>query len=108
MIQFPHAKINLGLSVVSRRTDGFHNIETIFYPVPLYDVIEIIPSDTVSITVTGLTVPGKAEDNLLIRAWQLVKKFRPSLPALQILLHKAIPMGAGLGGGSSDAARFLL
>ncbi len=108
MIHFPHAKINLGLSVVSRRPDGFHDIETIFYPVPLYEAIEILHSGEVSLTFSGLPVPGKVEDNLLIRAWHLVKKYRPSLPSLQILLHKAIPMGAGLGGGSSDAARFLL
>jgi len=73
MIQFPHAKINLGLYVVSRRPDGFHNIETVFYPVPLYDVIEIVPSEDLSLTVTGLPVPGRPEENLLLRAWQLLK-----------------------------------
>ncbi len=108
MIQFPHAKINLGLSVISRRPDGFHDIETIFYPVPLYDVLEIVPAAETSLKITGLPVPGRTEDNLLLRAWQLVKAKRPFLPPLEILLHKNIPMGAGLGGGSSDAARFLI
>jgi 4-diphosphocytidyl-2-C-methyl-D-erythritol kinase len=89
--------------VLSKRPDGFHDLETCFYPVPWLDVLEIIPSDIFSFTSTGLGIPGKQEENLCIKAYQLLKnKF--GLPPVSIHLHKIIPMGAGLGGGSSDAA----
>ncbi len=109
MVTFPNCKINLGLNVVQKREDGFHNIETIFLPIPFYDALEILPSqnNTTTLTVTGLPIENNAE-NLCLKAFQLLKNDFPSLPEIDIQLHKAIPMGAGLGGGSSDAASMLL
>ena len=103
MISFPNAKINLGLHVVEQRTDGFHNIETVFYPVSLFDILEIIPSEKegVEFTSSGLPMPDDANANLITKAYQL---FSSNHPGIQIHLHKVIPMGAGLGGGSSDGA----
>ena len=104
MISFPNAKINIGLNVVERRNDGFHNIETLFYPVyQLYDVLEIIETEEVSLSVLGADISENIEDNLIIRAYRLLQADY-SLPALAFYLKKAIPMGAGLGGGSADAA----
>jgi 4-diphosphocytidyl-2-C-methyl-D-erythritol kinase len=108
MISFPHAKINLGLSIQSKRSDGFHNLETIFYPLPLRDVLEIVPSASTRFIVSGLDIPGDPDENLVLRALRLLKMDYPSIPSLEIHLHKAIPMAAGLGGGSSDAAEILL
>ena len=108
MISFPHAKINLGLSIVSKRQDGFHNLETIFYPLAIRDALEIIPSNSTKIILTGLKIGCISEDNLVLRAFGMVKKNYPSVSHLEIHLHKAIPMGAGLGGGSSDAAEMIL
>lgn len=118
MIVFPNAKINLGLRVVARRTDGFHDIETIFVPVKLCDGLEAIASHdgTFHFDQTGLTIPGDPSDNLCIRACRLLhplirKKTRETalsdLPPVRVHLHKVIPMGAGLGGGSSDGAWML-
>ena len=107
MISFPHAKINLGLSVVSKRQDGFHNLETIFYPLPLHDVLEIIPSKETSFFPTGLEIPGSADDNIVLRAYQILKEKYTQIESLEVHLHKAIPMGAGMGGGSSDAAEII-
>jgi 4-diphosphocytidyl-2-C-methyl-D-erythritol kinase len=107
MISFPHAKINLGLSIVSKRPDGFHNLETIFYPLPIRDVLEIIPSEKTRFLPTGLEIPGEIGDNLVMRAYQLLKSDFPIIGPLTIYLHKTIPMGSGLGGGSSDAAAML-
>lgn len=107
MVQFPNCKINLGLRVTKKRPDGYHNIETVFYPIQLKDALEIIPSTQQQFEVSGLEVTGKSEDNLCLKAFQLLKKDFPQLPALKIHLHKAIPMGAGLGGGSSDGAFML-
>lgn len=108
MLVFPNCKINLGLHICSKRADGFHNIETVFYPVAIKDALEILPShDTHSemlFTSSGLAVDGKEEDNICIKAYQLLKKDFPQLPAIKMHLHKAIPMGAGLGGGSADGA----
>jgi 4-diphosphocytidyl-2-C-methyl-D-erythritol kinase len=114
MINFPNCKINLGLQVLGKRADGFHNLSTIFYPIPLYDVLEIIPLDKsknhsfsvpdVVYTASGLQVFGEVANNLCIKAYQLLKKDFPELPPVQMHLHKAIPMGAGLGGGSADGA----
>jgi 4-diphosphocytidyl-2-C-methyl-D-erythritol kinase len=108
MISFPIAKINLGLSILSKRPDGFHNLETIYYPLPVWDVLEIIPSEYSTFISTGLPVPGENSMNLVIRAYETIKKNYPRTGNLEIHLHKAIPMGAGLGGGSSDAAQTLL
>jgi len=99
MVAFPPCKINLGLSIVRKRTDGFHDIETIFYPVPWTDILEVIPSDKFEFTVTGNVIPGKDDDNLCVRAHKIL-----DAPPAKIHLHKIIPTGAGLGGGSSDAA----
>lgn len=103
MISFPPCKINLGLQVVSKRPDGYHNIETCFYLLPWTDILEIIPSDVFAFSSSGIAVPGKQEDNLCLKAYQLLKN-NFVLTAVKIHLHKAVPMGAGLGGGSSNAA----
>lgn len=103
MVSFPNAKINLGLYVTEKRPDGFHTIESVFYPVPWHDVLEIIPSKKVTFTASGLSIPGKNEDNLCLKAYQLLSdNYR--IPPVHIHLRKEIPMGAGLGGGSADAA----
>lgn len=106
MICFPNAKINLGLNVVSKRPDGYHNIETIFYPVPLKDGLEIIKADHFSFSQTGIEVDAPIEKNLVIKAMRLLEE-QYSIPSLEIHLLKAIPFGAGLGGGSADAAFML-
>ena len=103
MIVFPNAKINLGLHVTEKRPDGFHNIETCFYPVPWREVLEIVPAKSTALTCTGLPVPGKSEENLCMRAYRALRRDF-DLPPVHMHLHKLIPMGAGLGGGSSDAA----
>src|SRR3982751_5824879 len=103
MVSFPPCKINLGLNILSKRADGYHNIETCFYPVPWTDILEIIPSKIFSFTVSGIEIPGNSDDNLCVKAYRLLADdFK--LPSVQIYLHKVIPTGAGLGGGSSDAA----
>jgi 4-diphosphocytidyl-2-C-methyl-D-erythritol kinase len=132
MVSFPNCKINLGLRILGRRPDGYHDLETVFFPIPLKDVLEIVRSDRSAteqhapdqpatehaasdqpatrqpaFTATGLPIPGDKSSNLCIRAWQLLKKDFPDLPPVHIHLHKLIPMGAGLGGGSADGA-FLL
>jgi len=111
VIVFPNAKINLGLNVLRKRSDGFHDIETIFYPVNYRDALELIHQtkndSPVEFTGTGLLVDTAMQDNLCIKAYDLLKKDHPQLPAVKIHLHKAIPIGAGLGGGSADAAFML-
>jgi len=125
MISFPNAKINLGLQVIAKRADGFHDIETVFYPVDLCDVLEIIPDETGrgGFKTTGINIPGQSNDNLCLRAHELflssLSYLPTSLPSYlptslppylptsiphKFHLHKSIPPGAGLGGGSSDAA----
>jgi len=106
MVIFPNAKINIGLNITERRPDGYHNLETVFYPVKINDVLEIIPADKLSFESSGLAIPGRLEDNLCIKAYHLLKK-RHDLPPVKIHLHKHIPIGAGLGGGSADAAFFI-
>jgi 4-diphosphocytidyl-2-C-methyl-D-erythritol kinase len=103
MISFPPCKINLGLQIVSKRPDGFHNIETCFYPIPWTDILEIIPSNTFEFTKSGISIDGKPEDNLCVKAYQLLQADFDLSP-VKIHLHKVIPTGAGLGGGSSDGA----
>lgn len=106
MICFPNGKINLGLNVLSKREDGFHNIETIIYPVPIRDALEFLPANSFQFVVSGINIDGQKEDNLIYKAWELLNtNFK--LPSLRIHLHKAIPLGSGLGGGSSDAAFFM-
>lgn len=110
MISYPHAKINLGLNVVSKRNDGYHNLETIFYPVQWCDILEILPgpqhSKGIEVHMSGLPVAGKHSDNLCVKAYELLKQ-NYNVRSVKLYLHKQIPMGAGLGGGSSDAAFFV-
>ena len=103
MISFPPCKINIGLNVISKRSDGYHEIETCFYPIPWTDILEIIPADVLEFSNSGTTIPGKAEENLCLRAYQLLKE-KFDLKPVKIHLHKVIPTGAGLGGGSSNGA----
>ncbi len=107
MVRFPNCKINLGLHVIQKRADGYHNIETVFYPLFLRDALEIISSSEQQFEASGLEVTGNFEDNLCLKAYQILKEDFRQLPPLKIHLHKAIPIGAGLGGGSSDAAFML-
>jgi 4-diphosphocytidyl-2-C-methyl-D-erythritol kinase len=106
MITFPNCKINLGLRVLRKRNDGYHDLETVFYPIPFYDILELIPSANtgLSFSVTGIEPESNKSDNLCVKAFELLKKDFPSISGAQIQLHKAIPSGAGLGGGSADAA----
>ncbi len=116
MICFPNAKINLGLYITEKRADGFHNIETVFYPIGWNDALEIIVLDSVrtdkslsqefNLHLSGLSISGNIEDNLLYKAYQIIKQTK-QLPAIDVYLHKTLPMGAGLGGGSADAAFFI-
>ncbi|MBN9386234.1 MAG: 4-(cytidine 5'-diphospho)-2-C-methyl-D-erythritol kinase [Chitinophagaceae bacterium] len=107
MLSFPNCKINLGLRILRRRGDGYHDLETVFYPLAVKDALESIRSETLNFTSTGLPIPGEASSNLCLKAWQLLKKDFPQLPAIHIHLHKNIPIGAGLGGGSADGAFML-
>ncbi|MCV9389459.1 4-(cytidine 5'-diphospho)-2-C-methyl-D-erythritol kinase [Reichenbachiella ulvae] len=103
MIAFPNAKINLGLNILSRRPDGYHNLSSCFIPIDWCDVLEIVESDQFQFQSTGIPIPGDENTNLVIKAYHLLKG-NYDLPPVSIHLHKVIPMGAGLGGGSSDAA----
>lgn len=108
MISFPNAKINLGLNIVERRPDGYHNIETVFYPVPLTDILEIVPTTgEPSLACYGNAVDCPVEKNLVMKAYRMMQE-RFDLPPVAMHLYKHIPDGAGLGGGSSDAAHALL
>lgn len=109
MVVFPNAKINIGLNVVERREDGYHNIETVFYPIGLSDVLEIVPSETCSdysFSSSGIELGGDPEDNLILKAYHLIRSEYQFAP-IDISFVKQIPFGAGLGGGSSDAAFML-
>lgn len=103
MISFPNAKINIGLNVVSKRTDGYHNLETIFYPVHLSDALEMVISDKTELSFSGLEIHGNPKENLVLKAYYLLNE-EFGLPPVKFHLHKVIPFGAGLGGGSADAA----
>ncbi len=114
MVTFPNCKINIGLHVLNKREDGYHNLETVFYPVNITDVVEMIPNHdpqtnnkAVVFTQSGLIVDLPDEKNICVRAYNLLKDDFPILPSVKLHLHKNIPMGAGLGGGSANAA-FLL
>jgi 4-diphosphocytidyl-2-C-methyl-D-erythritol kinase len=106
MIVFPNAKINIGLNITEKRADGYHNLETIFYPVKINDALEAIITPQLNFSSSGITIPGDGANNLCIKAYELIK-LDHDLPALEIHLHKHIPIGAGLGGGSADAAFFI-
>jgi 4-diphosphocytidyl-2-C-methyl-D-erythritol kinase len=111
MLCFPNAKINVGLNIIDKRNDGYHSIETVFCPVGLSDILEFIPEPglapgTCLFDSTGIAIEGPEENNLCVRAYRLLcENF--NLPAIHVHLHKIIPPGAGLGGGSSDAAFML-
>jgi len=107
MLAFPNCKINIGLNVIRKRNDGFHDIETVFYPIPLCDVLEIIHSPNeknIHFSSSGLAIDSPLENNLCIKALRLLQQDFPQVINSQIHLHKIIPYGAGLGGGSADAA----
>ena len=106
MLSFPNAKINIGLNILSRRRDGYHNLETVFYPVSIKDALEVIESEELSFESSGIEIPGYANENLCLKAYQLLKNDF-DIPPVKIHLHKQIPIGAGLGGGSADAAFFI-
>ena len=115
MISFPIAKINLGLNVVEKRPDGYHNLQTVFYPVPIKDALEVqvmdeaFPSDyDCDLKVTNITIEGDEQRNLVVRAYQLLKQDFPTLPRIHTHLWKGIPTQAGMGGGSSDCAYMML
>lgn len=108
MITFPNAKINLGLNITEKRPDGYHNLETIFYPINLQDALEVTRKENAaeeySLRVSGTNIEGTPEDNLVIKAYRLLKKDYPQISPIDIHMYKHIPTGSGLGGGSSDAA----
>ena len=103
MVVYPNAKINLGLHVVSKRPDGFHNLETVFFPLDIKDKIEIEEASEFSFNLEGLKIDGDVESNLVVKAYRLLQKDF-SLPNVKISMQKNIPFGAGLGGGSADAS----
>jgi len=113
MICFPNAKINLGLNITEKRSDGFHNIETVFYPVTWCDALEVIENKNyqtgerkLSLSITGISIDGNTTDNIIYKAYNLLDA-KYNLPPVKANLHKVIPMGAGLGGGSADGAFFI-
>lgn len=108
MIQFPNAKINLGLNIIRKRVDGFHDLETVFYPIALFDTLEFIESNNLKFEMSGISIPGNMDDNIILKAYHLLKKDFPQLPNINIHLLKNIPTGAGLGGGSADATFMLM
>jgi 4-diphosphocytidyl-2-C-methyl-D-erythritol kinase len=111
MITFPNAKINIGLNIIEKRPDGYHNLQSVFYPVQLTDALEIVEqhedtTECIALTSSGIAIPGNTSENLCYKAYQLIAADY-QLPAIKIHLHKHIPIGAGLGGGSADAAFFI-
>lgn len=111
MLTFPNAKINLGLNITEKRPDGYHNLETVFYPIPIEDALEITelqgaPGEKFRLHQAGLEIAGEADNNLVVRAYKLLDE-QFHLPPTDIHLFKHIPSGAGLGGGSADAAFML-
>jgi 4-diphosphocytidyl-2-C-methyl-D-erythritol kinase len=107
VVVFPNCKINLGLHIVRKRPDGYHDLETVFYPFLLKDALEVVRSEKFNFQLSGLPVAGTIENNLCVKAYNLLKSDFSELPPVSIHLHKAIPMGAGVGGGSADGAFML-
>jgi 4-diphosphocytidyl-2-C-methyl-D-erythritol kinase len=103
VVSFPNAKINLGLNIIEKRKDGYHDIESCFYPIAWEDALEIIEAPKTQFKSTGIAIPGEANTNLCLKAYNLLKADF-ELPNFAFHLHKAIPIGAGLGGGSADGA----
>ncbi len=109
MLVFSGSKINLGLNVLEKRNDGFHNLETVFFPLKWNDALEVLEStdnQSIKLTFSGHTIIGSENDNIIVKAYDLIKRSY-SLPGVKVHLHKNIPMGAGLGGGSSNASSFI-
>ena len=114
MTSHPIAKINLGLNVVERRPDGYHNLETVFFPVPICDELEVVPQPSTlnpqpdcSLSLEGIAIEGDVQKNLVVKAYQLLKQDFPDMPRVRARLKKGIPTQAGMGGGSSDGAYML-
>ena len=110
MITYPNAKINLGLNIVEKRPDGYHNLETIFYPIALQDALEVTQLEgekEYALALSGTPIEGDPDQNLVVKAYKLLKSDFPNLPPVNIHMFKHIPTGAGLGGGSADAAFML-
>ena len=106
MIVFPNAKINLGLNIVNKRNDGFHDLETIFYPIDCFDALEVVRSNKFSLNSEGIKIPGNSNENLCKKAYELLRSDYDIEP-IEVSLLKKIPIGGGLGGGSSDGAYML-
>lgn len=107
MLTYPNAKINLGLNITEKRPDGYHNLETVFYPIPLQDAIEVTRHEgnqPYTLKIKGVNIEGEPDNNLVIKAYNLLKKDFSTMPPVDIHMYKHIPTGAGLGGGSADAA----
>jgi 4-diphosphocytidyl-2-C-methyl-D-erythritol kinase len=107
MILFPPCKINIGLHVLNKRNDGFHALDTLMYPISIYDILEVIKSNEFEFSSSGITIPGEQQMNICVKAYQLMVK-EYAISPVKIHLHKLIPMGGGLGGGSSDGTYTLL
>ena len=105
MIFFPNAKINLGLNVISKKNNGYHNLESCFCPINLFDIIEIKKSNTSSFRTSGIKIPGKSKENIIFK---IIEEIKTKVKPLDIFLYKNIPLGSGLGGGSSNATFSLL
>lgn len=103
MIAFPNAKLNFGLNITSKRSDGYHNIASVFLPIAWRDALEVVPSDQFEFSSSGLDIPGDYNNNLCVKAYELLKADF-DIPSVKMHLHKVIPMGAGLGGGSADGS----
>ena len=111
MIVFPNYKINLGLNILNKRDDGYHELQSVFYPLPFSDILEIIPQKKseekktgISLSLSGLDIKTDQKNNLCTKAYHLIKNDFPGMPFVHMHLHKTIPPGAGLGGGSADGA----
>ena len=110
MITYPNAKINLGLNIVEKRPDGYHNLETVFYPINLQDALEVNDLEgegEYTLKISGTPIEGEPDNNLVVKAYRLFKKDFPNMGSINIHMYKHIPTGAGLGGGSADAAFML-
>jgi 4-diphosphocytidyl-2-C-methyl-D-erythritol kinase len=107
MVTFPNAKINIGLQIVEKRPDGFHNIASCFYPIGWTDVLEVLPAAQLTFESSGIAIPGQPNQNLCLKAYQALRADF-DLPPVSMHLHKAVPIGAGLGGGSADGAFTIL
>lgn len=113
MVSFPNCKINIGLNITGKRADGYHNLETVFYPIGIKDALEIITAKQDQakdfiFSSSGNMIDINEEDNLCVKAYRLLKKDYPHIPSIKMHLHKNIPMGAGMGGGSADASAVLV